>query len=36
MKACVAASESRVYIVDQVNLKINGVLEEEIKHGSEM
>lgn len=36
VKACVAVSESRVCVVNQVNLKINKVLEEKIKHGSEM
>lgn len=36
VKACVVISEFRVCAVDQVLLKIIKVLEDKIKHGSEM
>jgi len=36
VKACVAISESRVCAADQVILKIVKVLEDKMKHGSEM
>ena len=36
VKACVAISEFRVCTVERVLLKIIKVLEDKIKHGSEM